>query len=74
MLQDVDDLDKVLKASDDAANTKLKESKAAKRLYKKVSSMISALDEVVSKLEKRENDVKKSLNINKPTERLIFYF
>lgn len=39
----------------------IKESKAAKRLYKKVNSMIMKMDQVVDKLEKEEKEIKKDI-------------
>lgn len=54
--------------SSEAATTKIKESKAAKRLFKKVNSMIEKMDEVVVKLEKKEKDIKKTLGEEEKAE------
>lgn len=59
--EDVEDLQEVIKTSE-AADTKIKESKAAKRLFKQVNSMIEKMDEVVMKLEKKEKDIKDTLS------------
>lgn len=66
-LQDVEDLQQVIKTSE-AADTKIKESKAAKRLFKKVNSMIQKMDEVVTKLEKKERNIKDTLSQEEKAE------
>lgn len=40
---------------------KVRESKAAKRLFKKVNSMIQNLDQVVNKLETKEKEIKNNI-------------
>lgn len=57
-LKDVEDLQEVIKSSEEV---KLKESKAAKRLFKKVNSMIEKMDEVVTKLEEKEKKLKEKI-------------
>lgn len=59
--------------SSEAAATTITESKAAKRLFKKVNSMIQKMDEVVVKLEKKETDIKNTLGEQeKAEEKLVF--
>lgn len=40
---------------------KVRESKAAKRLFKKVNNMIKNMDLVVNKLETKEKEIKKDI-------------
>jgi len=40
---------------------KVRESKAAKRLFKKVNNMIKNMDQVVDKLETKEKEIKKGI-------------
>lgn len=40
---------------------KVRESKAAKRLFKKVNNMIKNMDQVVNKLETKEKEIKKDI-------------
>lgn len=40
---------------------KVRESKAAKRLFKKVNNMIKNMDQVVEKLEKKGKTIKKDI-------------
>jgi len=40
---------------------KVRESKAAKRLFKKVNNMIKNMDQVVDTLEKKEKEIKKGI-------------
>lgn len=49
----------------------LQESKAAKRLFKKVNSMIQKMDDVVMKLEKKEEKIKETLVDDKMTARYV---
>lgn len=39
----------------------VRESKAAKRLFKKVNNMIMNMDQVVNKLETKEKEIKKDI-------------
>lgn len=48
--------------SSKVVDAKIKESKAAKRLFKKVNSMIQKMDEVVVKLENKEKNIKNTLS------------
>ena len=63
----MEDLQEVIKTSE-ASDAKIKESKAAKRLFKKVNSMIQKMDEVVTKLEKKEKDIKNTLSQEEKAE------
>ncbi|XP_056631899.1 mitochondrial proton/calcium exchanger protein [Diorhabda sublineata] len=58
--QDVEDLAKCVAEQPEA---KIKETKAAKRLFKSVNKMINKLDSVLVDLEKREKQLKKDLEI-----------
>lgn len=40
---------------------RVRESKAAKRLFKKVNNMIMNMDQVVNKLETKEKEIKKDI-------------
>lgn len=40
---------------------RVRESKAAKRLFKKVNNMITNMDQVVNKLETKEKEIKKDI-------------
>lgn len=42
---------------------KVRESKAAKRLFKKVNNMIKNMDQVVDKLETKEKEIKKGIEV-----------
>ncbi|XP_066994024.2 mitochondrial proton/calcium exchanger protein [Anabrus simplex] len=56
----VDDLQQVLSNVGDSKG-KLKESKAAKRLFKQVNSMIGKMDAVLTELERKEQKLKEDL-------------
>lgn len=49
----------------------VKESKAAKRLFKKVNNMIKNMDQVVHKLEKKEIDIKKDIKLKELVDERI---
>lgn len=49
----------------------VKESKAAKRLFKKVNNMIKNMDQVVHKLEKKEIDIKKDIKLKELVDEKI---
>lgn len=55
--EDVQELEQIVELQKDE-NVQLKESKAAKNLYKKVNSMINKLDIVLEDLEKQEKQIK----------------
>ena len=59
-LQDVDDLKEVVKVLD-KSKSKVQESKAARRLFKKVNSMIRKMDAVLEELEHEEKKLIKDL-------------
>lgn len=63
--EDVQELEQIVELQKDEA-VQLKESKAAKNLYKKVNSMINKLDAVLEDLEKKEKEIK--VLIEEPTE------
>lgn len=46
----------------------VRESKAAKRLFKKVNNMIKNMDLVVNKLEEKEKKIKKDLETKELTD------
>lgn len=56
--QDVQDLQEVMKRE---KQVPVRESKAAKRLFKKVNNMIKNMDVVVNKLETKEKELKKDI-------------
>nr|CAD7257073.1 unnamed protein product [Timema shepardi] len=56
---DVQDLNQVMLNAD--KSTEMKESKAARRLFKKVSGMIHKMDAVLSELEQEEEQLKRDL-------------
>lgn len=68
-VQDVEDLKEVMEASGNVPATRITESKGARRLFKKVSSMIEQLDNVVTKLEKEEKAIKNTLSAMKTNEK-----
>lgn len=49
----------------------VRESKAAKRLFKKVNNMIKNMDQVVNKLEKKEIDIKKDIKLKELVDEKI---
>ena len=55
--EDVQELEQMVELKKDE-NVQLKESRAAKMLYKKVNSMIGKLDKVLDDLEKKEQEIK----------------
>nr|CAD7587297.1 unnamed protein product [Timema genevievae] len=57
--EDVQDLNQVMLSAD--KSTEMKESKAARRLFKKVSGMIHKMDAVLSELEQEEQQLKRDL-------------
>nr|CAD7570645.1 unnamed protein product [Timema californicum] len=57
--EDVQDLNQVMLNAD--KSTEMKESKAARRLFKKVSGMIHKMDAVLSELEQEEEQLKRDL-------------
>ena len=59
-MQDVDDLKEVVKVLD-KSKSKVQESKAARRLFKKVNSMIRKMDAVLEELEHEEKKLIKDL-------------
>ncbi|KAG8240420.1 hypothetical protein J437_LFUL003134 [Ladona fulva] len=65
--EDVETLAKVAKAVDVKAD--VKESLAAKRLFRKVNSMIAKMDSLVSQLEKEEELIKQDLGKEESTEK-----
>lgn len=62
--EDVQELEQMVEAQTDE-KVQVKESRAAKLLYKKVNSMISNLDKVLEDLEKKEKEIK--VLIEEPT-------
>lgn len=50
---------------------KVTESKAAKRLFTKVNSMIQDLDQVVNKLETKEKEIKNNIKTNESFDEKI---
>lgn len=56
--EDVQELEQMVEQSHKDEKVELKESRAAKMLYKKVNSMISNLDKVLDDLEKKEKEIK----------------
>lgn len=63
--EDVQELEEMVEQNK-SENVQLKESKAAKNLYKKVSSMINKMDKVLEDLEKKEKEIK--VLIDEPAE------
>lgn len=63
--EDVQELEEIVTKSSDAKE-QVKESRAAKLLYKKVNSMINKLDTVLEDLEKKEKEIK--VLIEEPVE------
>nr|CAD7457237.1 unnamed protein product [Timema tahoe] len=59
IVHDVQDLNQVMLSAD--KSTEMKESKAARRLFKKVSGMIHKMDAVLSELEQEEQQLKRDL-------------
>lgn len=55
--EDVQELEQIVELQNDES-TQLKESKAAKNLFKKVNSMITKLDKVLDDLEQQEKQIK----------------
>lgn len=55
--EDVQELEQMVELQKDE-NAQIKESKAAKNLFKKVNSMITKLDKVLEDLEKKEKEIK----------------
>ncbi|XP_055549961.1 mitochondrial proton/calcium exchanger protein isoform X2 [Wyeomyia smithii] len=58
--EDVQELQEVITAA--PGEVKVKESRAAKMLYKKVNSMISKMDTVLADLEKKEQELKEKVS------------
>lgn len=58
--EDVQELQEVITAA--PGDVKVKESRAAKMLYKKVNSMISKMDTVLADLEKKEQELKEQVS------------
>ncbi|KAL5233899.1 hypothetical protein ACI65C_001309 [Semiaphis heraclei] len=58
--EDINDLQEVMKTE---KKEKVRESKAAKRLFKKVNNMIKNMDQVVDKLETKEKEIKKGIEV-----------
>ncbi|XP_053691633.1 mitochondrial proton/calcium exchanger protein isoform X2 [Sabethes cyaneus] len=58
--EDVQELQEVITAA--PGEVKVKESRAAKMLYKKVNSMISKMDTVLADLEKKEQELKEQVS------------
>ncbi|XP_021919612.1 mitochondrial proton/calcium exchanger protein isoform X3 [Zootermopsis nevadensis] len=65
--EDVDDLKKVVKVLD-KSKSEVQESKAARRLFKKVNSMISKMDDVLEELEREEKKLIKDLEAKERLE------
>ncbi|XP_050548757.1 mitochondrial proton/calcium exchanger protein-like [Daktulosphaira vitifoliae] len=66
--EDVQDLQNVMKSE---KKEQVKESKAAKRLFKKVNNMIKNMDLVVSKLEKKEKQIKQDIELKESDEEKV---
>uniref|UniRef100_A0A182Q837 Mitochondrial proton/calcium exchanger protein n=1 Tax=Anopheles farauti TaxID=69004 RepID=A0A182Q837_9DIPT len=68
--EDVQELQEVVTAARNQEEVQVKESRAAKLLFKKVNSMINKMDTVLSELERKEKQLKEQVHAAEQSEEL----